>query len=83
MTELLLGTKKGLIVLEGNPGEGEFEIRCRAFPGEPVDFAMRDPASNRVLATVTSPFYGPKIWFADDPAVEWAQAEGVALPEGS
>jgi photosystem II stability/assembly factor-like uncharacterized protein len=84
MTELLLGTKKGLIVLEGDPGAGEgFEIRCRAFPGEPVDFAMRDPASNRVLATVTSPFYGPKIWFADDPAGEWTQAEGVALPEGS
>jgi photosystem II stability/assembly factor-like uncharacterized protein len=83
MTELLLGTKKGLIVLEGGPGAGEFELRCRAFPGEPVDFAMRDPASGRAIATSTSPFYGPKIWFADDPAGEWTQAEGVALPEGS
>jgi BNR/Asp-box repeat len=84
MTELMLGTKKGLIVLEGDPDAGErFEVRCRAFPGEPVDFAMRDPASGRALATVTSPFYGPKIWFADDPAGEWTQAEGVALPEGS
>jgi len=82
MTELLLGTKKGLFVLEGEPG-GEFEIRCRAFPGEPVDFAMRDPGSGRAIATVTSPFYGPKIWFADDPAGEWRQAEGVALPEDS
>jgi len=83
MTELLLGTKKGLIVLEGDPSAGEpFLMRCRAFPGEPVDFAMRDPASGRVLATVTSPFYGPKIWFTDDPAGEWTQAEGVALPEG-
>ena len=80
MTELLLGTKKGLFVLEGDPAAGAFEIRCRAFPGEPVDFAMRDPASGRVLATVTSPFYGPKIWFAEDPAGEWTQAEGVALP---
>ena len=44
---------------------------------------MRDPVSNRVIATVTSPFYGPKIWFADDPAGEWTQAEGVALPDGS
>src|SRR6185437_4784289 len=76
MTELLLGTKKGLIVMEGDAGTGEFEVRCRAFPGEPVDFAMRDPASGRILATVTSPFYGPKIWFADDPAGEWTQAEG-------
>ena len=83
MTELLLGTKKGLFALEGDPGTGDFEVRCRAFPGEPVDFAMRDPASGRVLATVTSPFYGPKIWFADDPAGEWTQADGLALPDGS
>ena len=70
MTELLLGTKKGLFVLEGDPGSGKFEARARAFPGEPVDFAMRDPGSGRYLATVTSPFYGPKIFFAEDPAGE-------------
>jgi photosystem II stability/assembly factor-like uncharacterized protein len=54
----------------------------RAFPGEPVDYAMRDPRTGRVFAAVTSPFYGPKIWYADDPAGEWTQAEGVALPAG-
>ena len=81
MTELLVGTKKGLFVLEGEPGSG-FEVRSRAFAGEPIDFAMRDPGSGRVIATSTSPFYGPKIWFAEDPAGEWTQAEGVALPDG-
>jgi photosystem II stability/assembly factor-like uncharacterized protein len=43
---------------------------------------MRDPGTDRVLASVTSPFYGPKIWFADDPAGEWEQAQGVELPDG-
>jgi photosystem II stability/assembly factor-like uncharacterized protein len=81
MTELLLGTKKGLFVLEGEPQEG-FEITARAFPGEPVDYAMRDRRSGRLLATMTSPFYGPKIFHTDDPTGEWEQAEGVALPEG-
>jgi hypothetical protein len=81
MTELLVGTKKGLFALEGEPG-AEFEARSRAFPGEPIDFAMRDPVSGRVIASTTSPFYGPKIWFAEDPDGEWAQADGVALPEG-
>ena len=38
--------------------------------------------SGRLLATMTSPFYGPKIFYTDDPAGEWEQAEGVALPEG-
>ena len=81
MTELLVGTKKGLFVLEGEPG-APFEVTARAFAGEPVEYALRDPRSGRVLASVTSPFYGPKIWYADDPAGEWEQAEGVALPDG-
>lgn len=82
MTEVLVGTKKGLFVLEGEPGEG-FEITARAFAGEPVDFATRDPRSGRLLATMTSPFYGPKIFHTDgDAAGEWEQCDGVALPEG-
>jgi hypothetical protein len=82
VTELLVGTRKGLFVLEGEPGSG-FEIVTRAFAGEPVEHALRDPRTGRVLAAVTSPFYGPRIWYADDPAGEWEQAEGVALPEGA
>ena len=81
MTELLVGTKKGLFVLEGEPG-APFEVTARAFAGEPVENALRDPRSGRLLASVTSPFYGPKLWYTDDPAGEWEQAQGVALPEG-
>ena len=81
MTELLVGTKKGLFVLEGTPGEG-FEVTARAFAGEPVEYAMRDPGSGRILAAVTSAFYGPKLHYADDAGGEWTQASGVALPEG-
>jgi photosystem II stability/assembly factor-like uncharacterized protein len=82
LTELLVGTKKGLFLLEGEPDSG-FEIKARAFAGQPIDFATRDPRSGRLLATVTSPFFGPKIFFTDDdPDAEWEQADGVALPEG-
>jgi photosystem II stability/assembly factor-like uncharacterized protein len=81
VTELLVGTKKGLFVLEGEPG-GRFQVRARAFAGQPVEYAMRDPRTGRLLASVTSAFYGPKIWHTEDPAGEWEQAAGVALPEG-
>jgi photosystem II stability/assembly factor-like uncharacterized protein len=81
MTELLVGTRKGLFVLEGEPGS-PFEVTGRAFAGEPVEYALRDPRSGRALASVTSPFYGPKLWYSDDLAGEWQQADGVALPEG-
>jgi len=81
MTQLLVGTKKGLFVLEGRAGD-PFEIAARTFAGEPVEFAMRDPRTGRYFACVTSAFYGPKLYFTDDPAGEWQQAEGPSLPEG-
>jgi len=81
MTELLVGTRKGLFVLEGEPG-GPFEVSARAFAGEPVEYALRDSRTGSVLASVTSAFYGPKVWYTDDPKGEWEQASGVALPEG-
>ena len=80
MTELLVGTRKGLFALEGEPGS-PFAVTARAFAGEPVEYALRDPRSGRVLVSVTSPFYGPKLFYADDPAGEWKQSAGVALPE--
>ena len=80
MTELLIGTKKGLFMLRGAPDAG-FEVSARAFAGEPVEYAMRDPRSGRYFACVTSAFYGPKLFVTDDPAGEWQQAEGLALPD--
>ena len=60
MTKLLVGTKKGLFALAGEPDE-PFKITDRAFPGEPVEYALHDPRSGRLLVSVTSPFYGPKL----------------------
>lgn len=82
MTELLVGTKKGLFAIEGEPG-GPMRIVGRAFPGEPVEIAMRHPRTGRLLAAVTSPFYGPKIWHAADVSGPWEQAQGLELPAGA
>jgi hypothetical protein len=49
MTELLVGTKKGLVVLLGARG-GPLELAARAFPGEVVEFATRDARSGRYFA---------------------------------
>ena len=82
-TELLVGTKKGLFVLRGEPSAGEpFEIATRAFPGDMVEFAMRDPRTGRYFASHTSGFYGPRLMYTDDPTGEWTQAEGPVFPEG-
>ena len=80
MTQLLVGTKKGLFVLEGEAG-GPFAVTSRAFAGEPVEFATRDARTGRTFACVTSAFYGPKIFYTDDLSAEWEQAQALELPE--
>jgi hypothetical protein len=80
MTELLVGTKKGLFVLRGESG-GPFEVAARAFPGDVVEFATRDPRTGRYFASVTSGFFGPRVMFTDDPIGRWEQAKGPAFPE--
>jgi hypothetical protein len=83
MTELLVGTKKGLFVLEGDAAsEKPFEIRTRAFEGNVVEFAIRDPRSGRYFASVTSGHYGPRVLTATDPEGEWEPTTGLAFPEG-
>ena len=81
MTELLVGTKKGLFVLRGEPGAG-FEVGARAFAGEPVEYAIRDARTGRYFACVTSAFYGPKLFFTDDPGRRVGAGAGPGAPRG-
>jgi photosystem II stability/assembly factor-like uncharacterized protein len=79
MTELLVGTKKGLVVLRGERG-GSFEMAARAFPGEVVEFATRDARTGRYFASVTNGQFGPHLFHSEDPTARWTQAEGPAFP---
>ena len=80
MTELLVGTKKGLFALHGD--DGTFEITARAFAGEPV--RVRDPRfQERPLPRVRH----VRVLRAEDlrhrrPSGEWQQAEGARAARG-
>jgi photosystem II stability/assembly factor-like uncharacterized protein len=82
MTELLVGTRKGLFVLRQARG-GAFEIANRSFPGEVVEFATRDRRSGRYLAGVTHGQFGPHLYYTDDLSRPWQQAEGPAFPSAA
>ena len=77
--ELLVGTRKGLVVLRGRRG-GPMKLVDRKFHGRVAEFAMRDPRTGMYYASVTHHF-GPQLYFTDDPTGEWEQATGPALPE--
>ena len=57
-------------------------MSARAFAGQSVEYATREPRTGRYLASVTSWFYGPKDVGHGRSAGEWQQGEGTALPDG-
>ena len=67
--------EEGPVRAPGRPWS-PFEIAARAFAGEPVEFAIRDPRSGRYLAAVTSAFYGPKVFVTDDPRASGSRRRG-------
>jgi len=78
--DLLVGTRKGLFVLRGENG-GPMEIASRRFDGDVCEFAIKDPRSGRYLASVTSGFYGPRVFHTMVAEGGWDQAQGPAFPE--
>ena len=80
-TEVLVGTKKGLFVLRGRSGE-PMDVAARAFPGNSVEYAIRDARTGRYYASVTHGQFGPRVFVTDDPAGEWEQTDGPRFAEG-
>ena len=77
--ELLVGTKKGLFVLQG-PRGGPLEVTARQFRGQVVEYATVDRRSGRYFASVTHGQFGPRLFYTDDATGDWEQAEGPAFP---
>ncbi|MEA2461723.1 MAG: hypothetical protein QOH90_1900 [Actinomycetota bacterium] len=80
MTELLVGTRKGLIVLRGPRGEA-MEVAGRAFEGHTVEYAIKDPHTGTYLASVTDSHFGPRVFASADPLDGWEQTDGPVFPE--
>jgi molybdopterin converting factor small subunit/photosystem II stability/assembly factor-like uncharacterized protein len=80
-SELLIGTRKGLIILRGDRDDG-MEIAGRAFEGQTVEYAIRDRRTGTYLASVTSHF-GPKLFTTEDPTGEWTPSEGPVFPDSA
>jgi molybdopterin converting factor small subunit/photosystem II stability/assembly factor-like uncharacterized protein len=78
--ELLVGTRKGLVVLRG-PRGGPMDVVARKFRGSAVEFALRDRRTGTYHASVTHGQFGPRVYHSDDPTGDWEQSEGPVFPE--
>ena len=75
---LLVGTRKGLFVLDGDADRRDWQVRGPLCDGWPIHDAILDPASGAVLAAGGSNWYGPAVWRSDDLGATWSHSsEGL------
>jgi photosystem II stability/assembly factor-like uncharacterized protein len=79
---LLVGTRKGLFVLEGE-GRAGWTIRGPLCEGWPVFHAIGDPASGTLYAAAASEWHGAGVWRSDDLGETWSlSGDGLSHGEG-
>jgi hypothetical protein len=77
---LILGTNKGLLVMEKN-GRG-WEMTCEAHRGARVSHATVDPRNGTLWALLDHGHWGTKLQRSKDYGASWEEVPAPAFPEG-
>lgn len=78
MPQLLVGSRKGLFVLE--PARHGWQLARPHFPGEPVTQVLRDPADGTLYAALRLGHFGVKIKRSSDGGASWQEVAAPAFP---
>lgn len=76
---LILGTRKGLLLLERKGGK--WQTTLEAFAGIPVTFAATDPRTGYLWAGVGHGHWGPKLHRSRDGGANWEEVPAPKYPE--
>jgi photosystem II stability/assembly factor-like uncharacterized protein len=77
-TVLLIGTRKGLFLLESAGDRRDWQLRGPLCESWPVYHAIHDPASGSVFAAAASEWHGSAVWRSGDLGETWAwSSEGL------
>jgi hypothetical protein len=86
MTEtvrLLIGTKKGLLLVDSDPGRSTWTVSgpfCEAWP---INHAIGDPTTGTMYAGGGNEWFGPAVWKSVDGGAAWTHSSaGLAYKEG-
>ena len=75
---LLVGTRKGLFVLDGDPKRETWNVRGPLCDGWPMHDAIYDAKSGAIFAGGGSNWYGPAVWRSHDLGETWTHSsEGL------
>src|SRR5215468_8498756 len=81
-TLLLVGTRKGLFVLESDDARRDWNVRGPYCEGWPVYHAVHDAESGAIYAAAASEWHGSAVWRSGDLGETWAlSSEGLAYDE--
>ena len=77
-TVLLIGTRKGLFLLESAGDRRDWQLRGPLCESWPVYHAIHDPASGSIFAAAASEWHGSAVWRSGDLGETWAwSSEGL------
>ena len=80
---ILVGTKKGLFILEGGQGRRAWELRGPFCETWPINHAVADPDSGTIYAGGGNEWFGPAVWKSTDFGASWSHSsEGLAYEDG-
>jgi hypothetical protein len=77
-TRLLVGTRKGLFILDGGPDRTGWTVEGPLCDGWPIHDTAFDAISKTLYAAGGSPWYGPAVWRSEDVGGTWTHSsEGL------
>jgi photosystem II stability/assembly factor-like uncharacterized protein len=78
-TLLLVGTRKGCVVLESDEDRRDWTIRGPYCEGWPIYHAVYDPVAGAIYAAAASEWHGAGVWRSTDLGESWEfSSEGLA-----
>src|SRR5579862_2563957 len=82
-TLLLIGTRKGLFVLESDADRRDWSVRGPLCESWPVYHAIHDAASGTIYAAAASEWHGSTVWRSSDLGETWSNSsEGLGYADG-
>jgi photosystem II stability/assembly factor-like uncharacterized protein len=71
---LMVGTKKGLFVVEAAADRRTWAVRGPYCEGFEIRDAILDPSDGAILAAAASPWYGPAVFRSEDLGTSWTHS---------
>jgi photosystem II stability/assembly factor-like uncharacterized protein len=80
---ILLGTRKGAFIVEGDAGRRSWQLRGPFCETWPINHLVADPASGTIYGAGGNEWFGPAVWQTADLGATWTHSsEGLAYGPG-